>query len=51
VGDWLSVDEIGSKDLRGMDKGIRFVTGVVMSAGGSGESDDGNDGATGLGEL
>ena len=47
---WLGVGEVGSRDLRRIDKGIRFVTGVGVSAGGSGESDDGGDGETGLGE-
>ena len=48
---WLGVREVGSKDLRRMDRGVRFVTGVGVSEGGSGESDDGGDGETGLGGL
>jgi len=48
---WLGVGEVGSRDLSRMDKGIRFITGVGMSAGGSGESDDGGDGEAGLGDL
>ena len=37
--------------MRRMDKGIHFVTGVGVSVGGSGESDDGGNGETGLEEL
>jgi len=48
---WLGVREVGSKDLRRMDRGVRFVTGVGVSEGGSCESDDGGDGKTGLGGL
>ena len=48
---WLGVHKVGSKDLRCIDKGIRFVTGMGVSEGGGGESDDGGDGKTGLGVL
>jgi len=48
---WLGVREVGSKDLRCMDRGIHFITGVGVSEGGSYESDDGGDGKTGLGGL
>jgi len=46
---WLGICEVGSKDLRCIDKGVHFVTGMGVSAGRSGESDDGGDGKTGLG--
>ena len=50
---WLGVRgvTVGSKDLRRMDRGVRFVTGVGVSEGGSCESGDGGDGKTGLGGL
>jgi len=48
---WLDICEVGSKDLRRMDRGVHFVTGVGVLEGGSGESDDGGDGETGLGGL
>jgi len=48
---WLGVREVGSKDLRRMDRGVRFVTGVGVSEGRGGESDEGGDGKTGLGVL
>ena len=48
---WLGIGEVGSRDLRHMDKGNRFVVGVGVSAGGSGESDGSSDDEAGLGEL
>ena len=48
---WLGIHKVGSKDLRHMDRGVRFVTGVGMSEGRSSESDDGSNGETGLGGL
>ena len=48
---WLGISKVRSRDLSCMDKGICFITGVGMSAGGSGESDDGGDGKAGLGDL
>jgi len=29
---WLGIREVGSKDLRHIDKGVRFVTGMGVSA-------------------
>jgi len=49
VCDWLGVRKVGNKDLRRVDRGIRFVAGMGVSEGGGGESDDGGDGETGLG--
>ena len=46
-----SVGNIGSKDLRRIDKGIRVGAGVAGLVGGDGRSDDGADGGTVLGHL
>ena len=48
---WLGIHEVGSKDLRCIDKGVCFVTRMGVSAGRSGESNNGGDGETGLGVL
>jgi len=47
----LDEGDAGSRDSRHIDKGVRFVTGMGTSVGGSGESDDGGDGKTRLGRL
>ena len=36
AGGWLGVDEFGSKDLRRMDKGIRFAAGTQGGLDGGG---------------
>ncbi len=51
MGGGLGEGEVGIWDSRRINKGVRFVTGMGVSAGGSGESDDGGDGETGLGGL
>ena len=51
MGGRLGKGEVGIWDLRRIDRGVHFVTGMGMSAGGSGESNNGGDGETGLGGL